>query len=75
MQGCGPECAVWLHLGTSEMLGGHQLALRSQVLLGQASASETGDDQELGVRGLSLSPDAGHSPEVAASWAASCVSL
>ena len=75
MQGCGPECAVWLHLGTSEMLGGHQLALRSQVVLGQTSTSETGDGQELGARGLSLSAGAGHSPEVAASWAASCVCL
>ena len=39
--------------GTSEMLGGHQLALRSQVLLGQTLTSETGDERELGVRGLS----------------------
>ena len=57
------------------MLGGHQLALRSQVVLGQTSTSETGDGQELGARGLSLSAGAGHSPEVAASWAASCVCL
>lgn len=53
MQCCGPECDVWLYLGTSEMLGGHQLALRSQVLLGQTLTSETGDERELGVRGPS----------------------
>ena len=53
MQCCGPECALWLHLGTSEMLRGHQLTLRSQILLGQTLTSETGDERELGVRGPS----------------------
>lgn len=53
MQCCGPECALWLHLGTSEMLRGHQLALRSQILLGRTLTSETGDERELGVCGPS----------------------
>ena len=35
------------------MLRGHQLALRSQILLGQTLTSETGDEQELGVCGPS----------------------
>lgn len=76
----GHECSAVVQSvpaspGTSEMLGGHQLALRSQVLLGQTLTSETGDERELGVCGLSCPLMLNTVRDLAAGWATSCVSL